>query len=121
MNGPKESPRAGGCHVRCSSHFSPHMARFLQRDERFPSCLWFFYGNPLGFFSGHQQDASGGSAAQLGSAERHQGARGQDLTDRLTDLQGKRSGPTHDTRLLRRGLRRASTETSHTADTDCTL
>ncbi|XP_070248489.1 KH domain-containing, RNA-binding, signal transduction-associated protein 3 isoform X3 [Myotis yumanensis] len=39
---------------------------------------------------------------------------------RRTIPTGKRSGLTQDTRLPRRGRRRASTETSHTAATDCT-
>ncbi|XP_045037417.2 KH domain-containing, RNA-binding, signal transduction-associated protein 3 isoform X10 [Desmodus rotundus] len=46
---------------------------------------------------------------------------GTDSVTRRTIPTGKRSGPTHDTRLLRRGRGRASTETSRTADTDCTL
>ncbi|XP_054446080.1 KH domain-containing, RNA-binding, signal transduction-associated protein 3 isoform X4 [Pteronotus mesoamericanus] len=46
---------------------------------------------------------------------------GMDSATRRTIPTGKRSGPTRDTRHLQRGRRRASTETSHMADTDCTL
>ncbi|XP_057591701.1 KH domain-containing, RNA-binding, signal transduction-associated protein 3 isoform X2 [Hippopotamus amphibius kiboko] len=44
-----------------------------------------------------------------------------DSVKRLTIPTGKRSGLTRDTRHPRRGQRRASTETSRTADTECTV
>lgn len=44
-----------------------------------------------------------------------------DSVRRLTIPMDKKSGLTQDTRHLQRGQQRASTETSHMADTDCTV